>query len=514
MKTNQIKLGAFLSYIQMGISIIISFAYAPVMIRLLGQSEYGLYNTVSSTISMLSILNLGFNSAYIRYFAKYRKNNDTDSVERLNGLFLIIFSIIGIIAFVCGMYLAFHLKIVFKTGLTESEYHLAKILMLLLTCNLAISFPMSVFANIILANERFVFFKLVGIVNTILGPLVTMPLLLMGFGSIAIVTVSIVLTFSVDVIYIIYVIVILKNRFVFHGFERGIFKSLFGYTFFIAINIIIDQINWNIDKMLLARYCGTVHVAVYSVGYTIYASYQLFSTSISGMFTPRIHQLINESEDVALRKKNLTELFVKVGRIQFLVLALIVSGFIFFGRAFINFWVGEGYYNSYFVALLLMLPASVALIQNLGIEIQRAENKHQFRSIAYFFMALINLILSIFLCQKYGEIGSAIGTALSLIIANGIIMNVYYHKACDIDIWVFWKNIVSQSRGLLIPIVGGSLMMCFVDYKGILKLLVMIIVYVIIYSISMWKFGMNDYEKSLFGRPIRKMMRKNHDKNK
>ena len=138
----------------------------------------------------------------------------------------------------------------------------------------------------------------------------------------------------------------------------------------------------------------------------------------------------------------LTELFVKVGRIQFILLGLLASGVVFFGKDFITkYWAGSEYGESYYVVLLLVLPASIALIQNIGIEIQRAQNKHKFRAIVYTIMALVNLGLSIILCQKYGAVGSAIGTAISLVMANGFIMNFYYHKNCNIDIICFWKNI-------------------------------------------------------------------------
>lgn len=42
---NEIRLGSILSYMQMALSIVIGLIYTPVMIKLLGQSEYGLYNT-------------------------------------------------------------------------------------------------------------------------------------------------------------------------------------------------------------------------------------------------------------------------------------------------------------------------------------------------------------------------------------------------------------------------------------------------------------------------------------
>lgn len=156
---NQLRSGSLLTYVQMTLNIIVSIAYTPFMLRILGKSEYGLYSTVASTIAILSVLSLGFGGSYVRYYILYRKEKADDKIARLNGLFLIVFSIIGLIALACGLYLTFHLEMVFKTGLTDAEYHTARILMLLLTANLAVSFPMSVFSNIISAQEQFVFLK-------------------------------------------------------------------------------------------------------------------------------------------------------------------------------------------------------------------------------------------------------------------------------------------------------------------------------------------------------------------
>ena len=144
---NQLRSGSLLTYVQMTLNIIVSIAYTPFMLRILGKSEYGLYSTVASTIAILSVLSLGFGGSYVRYYILYHKEKADDKIARLNGLFLIVFSVIGLIALACGLYLTFHLEMVFKTGLTDAEYHTARILMLLLTANLAVSFPMSVFSN-------------------------------------------------------------------------------------------------------------------------------------------------------------------------------------------------------------------------------------------------------------------------------------------------------------------------------------------------------------------------------
>lgn len=508
--TNQLKWGSFLTYGQMALSIIIGLIYTPFMIRTLGQSEYGLYNTVSSTISMFSLLNLGFSSGYIRYYAIYKRDNDNEKIYRLNGLFAVIFGIIAVIALVGGLVLSFNLDWVFSSGLTAEEYSKARVLMLFMTVNMALSFLMTVVRNIITSHERFIFLRVISMITTVVSPLINVPLLLMGFKSVGLVVSAVSLSLLTDIIQCVYVFKILKAKFKFNKFEKKLFKSLFAYTAFIAINLIIDQINWNIDKLILARYKGTAVVAVYSVGYSLYSYYMSFSTAISSVFAPRIHKIVNATRDnLKKQREELTDLFARVGRIQFLILALIASGVVFFGKPFIlNIWAGKGYEDSYYVALLLIIPSSISLIQNLGIEIQRAKNLHQFRSIAYFAMALVNLVLSIILCQKYGAVGSAIGTAISLVLANGLIMNIYYHKKCEIDIISFWKSILKQCKGLIIPFIVGILIVKFIDLNSIVMFIGSIVVYVVIYCVFQWFLGMNDYEKGLIKGPVTRISSK------
>ena len=110
---DEIKVGSVLSYIQIALNVIVGFLYTPIMIRYLGKSEYGLYNTVASVISIISLISLGFNSGYIKYYSIYKEKDDKDSISKLNGLYLIIFIIIGIVSLLCGLFLTFNLGLVF-----------------------------------------------------------------------------------------------------------------------------------------------------------------------------------------------------------------------------------------------------------------------------------------------------------------------------------------------------------------------------------------------------------------
>ena len=121
MKINELKAGAILSYVQLILGNIISIIYTPIMLRLLGQNEYGLYNLSSSTISYLGLLSFGFGSAYIRYYSKYKAKKDEASISRLNGTFLIVYSVIAVVALIAGIVLS-NIELIFENGLMPIEF--------------------------------------------------------------------------------------------------------------------------------------------------------------------------------------------------------------------------------------------------------------------------------------------------------------------------------------------------------------------------------------------------------
>lgn len=504
MHINQRKAGVILSYAGEIVKILVNLVYTPIMLRLLGQSEYGLYQLVYSVVSYLSLLSLGFGSSYLRFYSRYKAQNDEDGVAKLNGMFILIFCSISVICILCGTVMVRNIRTIFGTGLTESEYATAKVLMELLIINLALTFPNSVFNCSITAHEKFLFQKLLILLQNLFSPFLTLPLLIMGYGSIGMVSVTTLLTFVLLISNMFYCFKKLHVRFAFHGLKISLFKEMWVFTFFIFLNQIIGQINWSVDKFLLGRFAGTTAVAVYGVGGQINTLYLQFSSSVSNVFVPKVNRIVAETND----NTELTTLFTKVGRIQFIVLGLILTGFVFFGMPFVNLWAGEGYGASYAVALLLIIPVTVPLIQNLGIEIQRAKNMHKARAVVYLAIAIANVFISIPLIKFFGPEGAALGTAISLFAGNIIFMNWYYHARIGMNMFYFWKEIAKFIPALIAPCVVGIAIMKFVNITGLVKLGVFAVVYAAVYGLSMYFFGMNEEEKQLVMGPIRKILRK------
>lgn len=505
-KHSQLKAGVLLSYLTLALNILIHLVYTPVMIHLLGPSEHGLYTLVAGVVSNLSLLSLGLSSSYLRFFSRYKNDNDTENIARLNGLFVTVFGIMSLVALTAGLVLARFPRELFGENLTEYEIGRAKILFVILVVNIALSFPDSIFISFISSRERFAFQRAVEFLSILCNPLITLPFLLLGYGSVAVVSVTTVITVIKLIVHVIFCITGLSISFRFDRLDLSLFGEIAAFSFFIFINQLIDQINLTSDKYILGRVAGTAAVSVYGVGSSINHLYQTMSTSVSSVFAPRINRIVARGDEGM--QSDLNGLFVRVGRIQYIILSLVCTGFIFFGRYFVTeIYAGASYGDSYWVVLLLIIPSTISLIQNISIEIQRAMNKHQFRSLVYLGMAILNILVSIPLAKRFGPIGAAVGTTFAVILANGIVMNIFYRKALKLDVGGFWLNILKVSRGLPIPVGLGTLMLLFIPYTSKWAFVGLIVAYTAVFCVSMWQFGMNGDEKGLIKKLIRKVFK-------
>ncbi|OOP73822.1 teichoic acid transporter [Clostridium beijerinckii] len=499
---NQLKAGAILSYISLFLSTIISLLYTPFMLRIMGQSEFGLYSLTSSVVGYLTILDFGFGNAIVRYTAKYRALNEKEKEYNLNGMFIIVYTIIGIITAIAGFILYLNIGNMFSAKMTPSEIEKAKVLTLLLILNLAVSFPLGIFSSIITAYEKFVFSKIINIIRILINPCIMIPLLMLGYKSIGMVVVTTVLNITCLLINMWYCLKKLKVKVYFKNFDFSLLREIIGYSFYIFLNIIVDKINWSADQVILGAVSGTVAVAIYSVASQINGYYLSFSTAISGVFLPKVTAMVTKKAS----NKELSDLFIKIGRIQYIIMAYILGGFLLVGQNFINIWAGKDYSSAYYITAILIIPVTVPLIQNLGISLLQAQNRQKFRSIAYILVAIINIGLSIPLARIYGGIGCAIGTAIGLIIGNIVLMNIYYYKEIHIDIPQFWKEIFLMTIPATIAFICSLFINSFIEGNGYCYILIRALIFTLIYIPLMWFIGMNKYEKELFSSPLRKII--------
>ncbi len=504
MKINQLKAGAILSYVVMGLSNLVGLLYTPYMLRMMGQSEYGLYSLVASVVAYLTILDLGFGNTIIRYTAKFRAEGKTKEQETMFGMFIVLYSVIGLVAFLLGLILYFNLDLIYGNSLTPDELQKTHILMLLMIFNLGVTFPLSIFGSIVTAYERFVFQKLIQIGRIILNTSIMIVLLKLGYRAIGMVVLITIFNISSLLLNFWYSKFRLKIKIRFGSFDWKFFRELAGYSFYIFIGAIIDRLYWSSGQLVLGAFVGTTAVAIFAVGIQLEQMYMGFSTAISGVFLPKVTAMATQEKS----EIEISKLFIRTGRIQYIVMAFILTGFILFGQQFIILWAGNDYSDTYLIALLFFIPLTIPLIQNLGITILQARNQIKFRALLYIAIAVLSLVMQLLVVKKYGGIGCAAAIGSALVIGHVVVMNIYYYKKQHINIPVFWREIGKMS---VIPTLIGItsfIILHFVQLNTIVRLASGIIIFSAVYIPLFWKLAMNNYERELLLKPLMKVTRK------
>jgi len=145
---------------------------------------------------------------------------------------------------------------------------------------------------------------------------------------------------------------------------------------------------------------------------------------------------------------------------------------------------------------MLIIPVTVPLVENTAISILDATLKRFFRSMTLVIMAVINVVISIVLVYFIGFWGAAVGTVLSIFVGHIILMNVYYKKTFDMNIKKLFKEIF---KGIL-PVGIISAIICLpisiILTTSIANILIKAFLFMGIYLVLLWKWGMNSGEKT------------------
>ena len=500
---NQRKAGTLLSYAYIIITNTISLFYTPYMLRMMGQSEYGLYGTAASFTSYLSVLSFGIGGAYIRFNAKARATGDKNEERKLNGMFLSVFSVLSLLVLIGGLIFIALAGQLFKESFTPQELFKLRIIMLILTFNMMLSFICNVFMMALQAYEQFFFIRIVLLLAGIAQPLINVLALSLGGRSITITIISFAVSSLSYMAMLIYARKVIHFEVIFSGFQKNVLKEIFVFSGFLFLNSITDQITFSTDNIVLSSVRGTAAVAVYNVGSSFKVYFQNFSTSISSVFAPQVNQIVAQKRNI----KELDDIFIRVGRIQFYVVSLVLIGYCTVGYDFVRLWAGNDYSDSFYIGLLLMIAVTVPSFQNVGLEIQKALNKHKARSIVYFFIALFNILLTIPMSIVWSGIGAAAATALCMFVGYTGFMNYYNYKYLGMNIPAFWKSILSILPGYIPTIIICGLICRFWIIDAFFDVLLAAIVISGSFFIFTWKFSMNKYERDLIRQPLKKLFR-------
>lgn len=432
-----LKINAVSNWVSLVVNIVVGFLLTPFIIKQLGRTGYGIWTLVGSFIGYYGLLNLGVRSAITRYIARYSAQGDDRRLNETANTALAMFFMTCLMAVGVSLLIAEPLTGFFKVAPERSDAF--KRIVWVLGGSTGLSFLSGLFASMVTAREHYVAVNIVNVFLTLLRSTLTVVILLMGYGLAGIAYPTLVTT-TVSLI----VFVILAKRIVpeFHlclgAVKWTTLKTLLVYGSFTAIISVADILRSQIDSVVIGKIVGMTEVGVYSVA-VILLRYVVRSISSGlGVLMPRFAALDGKGDSVqarALFRRGISvSAFLSCGAYMMVVV---------FGRWFILWWVGGEFTDAVKVLWILSFASVFAMAQNPAIGFMYAMNKHKYYAAVTMVEAVINLSLSIFFVYKYGMIGAALGTMVSMFCVKVFIMPVYVSRIAGITIRQYVSPIIA-----------------------------------------------------------------------
>jgi O-antigen/teichoic acid export membrane protein len=490
-KLSKFKAGAIVSYAAIAINMLAALFYTPWMVNVIGKSNYGLYTLALSLINMF-LLDFGMSDAVTRFVSEFRAKHDETGISEFMGIVYRIYFIIDAVILVVLAVLYFFLPGIYK-GLTPAELSDFRVVYLIVAVYSVASFPFITLNGILIAYEQFVWYKGCDILYRLLVIFCTFFALKSGQGLFALVLITTI--FGLVIIglkvYLIRRKLGLKVRFGYHS--SAMLKKIFSFSVWTSIYGLAQRMIFNIMPSILGIFSNSLAITKFGFADTLEGYVYVFGNAINGMFMPKVAELTAAETDT----RRITDLMIKIGRIQMVVMSLIIGGFLLLGKEFFILWMGEDFVISYYCAALMILPAILSSTESIADSAMIMMNKVDLRAYSAIAMAVVNVAIACVLTKPYGALGGAIAIFCAYTVQN-IILNIMYAKNMHLEMKRFYAQCYAR---MVVPAVIfgvlGWLVIPLIPVGGWLGFLLKAAVLVAIYVPLVWNLYMNDSEKTM-----------------
>lgn len=492
MKINQVKWGAIISYVLIVVNVVYGMLISPYILSTIGESEYGVYKTIGSLTATVAVLELGIGAMLQRYIARLNAEKKEKELSNFSAMGMIQASVLAALMLIIGVFLYLSIDVTYRGTFSAAELMRAKQLFVIQLAYIVLHIFENALSGIISGYNRFVFTNSIKLVAVFVRMVLYIVVLPIYKNSLTIVIVSVLIEILIICVEMVFLRKAIGHKIRLYYWDKPLFKEAFIYMIMLFVQSIIIQFNGNIDNIVIGAVLGATSVTVYSFAIQIFNMFETCATSISSVVLPTITNKIHAGET----PEQLETTVVKFGRVQWMVLGMVLFGFLCCGQEFFALWLGDGFEDCWYLSLILMIPVTFPLIVNVCLAILKAKNLLTFRTISLAYSALINMIFTVIGTRIWGYWAAAAGTAIATVIGSVISMNIYYHKKLGINVFKLYGKIFSGVTVCLILASVPCAALNLLVYGSWFSLLLKVVTFVVIYGAAMLLFGLNKAEKA------------------
>lgn len=528
-----ITIGAILGFVAVFVSIAYGIFMTPEIIRVVGITEYGLYG-LSSSIINLFILDIGLGAATSTYLAKLRAKGDKEGVERFTAGIFKIYCLLNLFFIIVIAVLYFAAPVIFARSygipgqyVITHEIKTLQYLFIIIGCFTIISLPFSTFTGVISTYEKFSIIKLLEIIQKLMYLGLTVASVHLNWkisdsGIIPIVLINVVTSVLMMVIRLIYMRFYLGIHFDLRKkITKKETKELLSFSWWGFIVAMCMRLVMTITPTILGVVSDSASVSIFSVISTIELYIYTFGTTISAFFMAKITRAEADGTEEEKRAK-MQAVVEKIAKIQFVIIVMIIFGFISCGSEFLTFWLGEdirtGQLSAESVVLMYWLVVMISSYEVVHIPTMIFQDEMyahgKIKHVAFVSLSkvIINIPLSFGLAYYFTNtqgthwIGAgAFGACIAIMVARVtevVVANIVYRKHLHISLRHFYKSIyIRGSIGSLIALaVGLGLHFVFkpMNFGSGTKMVIIGVAFVITYLICTVFITFNKEERKYY----------------
>lgn len=494
------KAAALLSYAKLFCYTLNSIFLVPILLRWLGEDDYGLYQMIYSVGHYILILDFGIGTVMMRYISEYRAKGDDIASSNFSAMIGFVVVALCLCVMVVGFCVDINLENIYS-NLSQRDYELSHKMFQLMVLQILCTFVINYYTGIVGAYDKFVFVNFINVLQVVVAFFLTIALLLFGMGTMGVVVANLIVTLLVMLATINYTHRTLGLKIKFYHWDKIVVKPVLGLMAAMCLQSIVMYVNTTIDKTVLGIMCSKRDVAIYSIAATIITFFNAIPTAISGLFQPTVMRMIVNNASTL----ELTDLVVKVGRWQFVLVGAIICGLCLFGMDLISLWVGGDMYDAILIALIILPFNMIPLVQTICLSILNGYDKRLYRSVILVLAAIIKVSVTIALIKIIGPWGAPIGTAFAYLIGHCIALNLYYKNNIKLQVGRMFREIFARTWFcLLVATLVCSPLILWTDYN-LLSFLVKGTVFFTVLCLMMWVKGFNTEEKSILAPFLKKI---------
>ena len=484
-KSKSLSQAGFWAYTLIILNTISGFIISPFILKCAGDHMYGVYSTMVSFAATLTIVDIGVTQTLMRYIAKFNaEGRSVNEISEICKTAKYINYVIVILSFILSLILLFNIESLYSQTFTNEELRTAKLVFSILSVSLITSIASNYYSGIISGNGYFSFIQVVNVSRVLMRLILILSVVFITSNVIAVSVIDLLMSLFCFLAYKLFTLrnISIPNSPSFAS--KAIFYEMLIYTGFVFFQSVVDQVNNNLGNIMIGSLVGPAAVATFSFGLIIFHMFQQLSTSISQMLLPYMSDMIGKGA----QPKEFEESLEMIGKAQFIIVGGVLCAFVVLGKNAITVWLGDGYDVVWYISLTLMLGGLIPLIQNGAIAILRARNLMAFRSFALFIMALINVVATYFFVKYMGFEYAAVATSLGFILINFILMDIYYYKKLNLNMFRVLWNVIKIIGPCNIPAMLIAYLIVKFIPSVILATFVGAIIYIIVYFGLLWSF--------------------------